>query len=232
MSFLWLFFFSVEFGNTSNISVYQPLPSPRLPGCQKSLVFSQLSFYLNSVKCQGLNPNSFLPHSLHQQLLTDISLRSTAPGVHPHHLCLKHCHLLTGLDPCKRLQHAFSASTLASSYKSNSTQATCCVILLTYRLGHVTPLHKMLQFHLTTFENFQLRTLFSASPSNFISSHSPLNCSQWIQLHYSVLDLNRLVLAGILFSLNFWRLATSWPSDTSSNVISSESSFQALINLN
>lgn len=181
------------------LQICLPSPTPH----QKSLVFSQLSFYLYSVKCQGLNPDSFLPHSSHQQLWQISPWDPLLPGSIP--TTFTQSTVTFSLAWVLAVDSSMLFLLLPLLPPANPTpNKQPAVSCSTYRSGHVILLHKMLQFHLMTFENFQLRTLLSASPSNFISSHSPLNCSHWIQIHCSpVLDLNRLALAGMLFSLNF-----------------------------
>lgn len=142
-------------------------------------------------------PNSSFSLTPHISKLCGVCFPNISPNapphLHLHHLCPNYYHLSTGL-------HSWVASLvlflLLRLLPTNfSTQATCCVMLLMCRLGHVSLLHKTIQCLLIALGNFPLGTLLSAFPSNLISSHSPLSCSKWPQLHSSVSGLG-LVCCG------------------------------------
>lgn len=155
-------YFPVEFGNASDRSVlFFVFP--------KSMVFSHIILSELCAMSRAYSKSS-VPHSAHQQLCC-VYFPQISPPSPPNGW-----HLLTGLDTSSGFLGALPASALAS-YKPVLTQATCCVMLLTH-IGRVALLCKALPCLLMTLEKFQLRTLLSASPSNFISSHSPLSCSQ------------------------------------------------------
>lgn len=155
-------YFSVEFGNASDMSVlFFVFP--------KSMLFSHIILSELCAMPRAYSKSS-VPHSAHQQLCCVCFPYISPPSP------LNGCSLLTGLDTSSGFLGALPTSAFAS-YKPVSTQATCCVMLLT-RMGHVAVLCKTLQCLLLTLEHFQLRTLLSAFPSNLISRHSPLSCSQ------------------------------------------------------
>lgn len=169
----------------------------------------------------------FLPHSPHQQ----------APlCLYPKHLPQIYCS--SPLSPLplfkplmsfnwfgilRGLLSALPASPLPS--KTLSAQATCCMMLL-----------KVIQFMLPShikhscFFSLHLEiTFFSQDAARYQSLQSHLKpFLQWVahdETNYTPLSLNLawFALVGILFPLNFLWLATSYPSDTSSNDTSSES---------
>lgn len=200
----------------------------------ESMVFSQFSFYLNSVQCQGLVPN--LSSSFFTSASSAVSTFQTSP---PNPL-LPASVSTTFVQTTVIFQlvwvHTIASLVLflLSPYKPFPTQATVYLMLSTCcRQSHVTLLRK----HSSAF-SLHLEISNSGSCSLVLPLTSSQTIFHWVA--YSdfrntlllSLGLIWFALAGILFPLNLPWLATSCPSNMSSNAIASESSVQALINLN
>ena len=201
--------------------------------CFLSFHFSELC----NVKGWSQLPLSLILHiskfcSIYVHILPKFSVLC----LHLQHFCPNSCLLLAGLDTHKWLLCALVASTLPPINFSPSKQHTVgCSSHVGWimSLSCIKPTLQGPQCAMrVALGNFQLRTL--SPPLSPTSSQAILHWAAHSDSSYptsgSELDLG--CSHWDILPTELLMADTSCPSDTSSNVISSESSFQALINLN